>query len=163
MHPSVHRFAVLHHRVGPGFCRTDVDHFDWLWQVDADSLWTWSTAIVDFATASKTDFAVDALAMPDHRLRYLDYEGDLSDDRGRVNRVAGGTFQCASAHQYAHSNARLHAGENADEYPLTDCFVAKILECENDAFSPGDVISFGRIFVDPSRSDAYRLSVTRVV
>ena len=29
----------------------------------------------------------------DHRLRYLDYEGPVSDERGKVQRVATGTYE----------------------------------------------------------------------
>jgi hypothetical protein len=36
---------------------------------------------------------IEARALPDHRLAYLDYEGPISGDRGRVRRVEAGTFE----------------------------------------------------------------------
>ena len=36
---------------------------------------------------------VDAEALGDHRLAYLEFEGKLSENRGQVWRIADGTFQ----------------------------------------------------------------------
>jgi hypothetical protein len=145
MSSTTHRFAVLLHRVGPGSGRTDRDHLDWMWQVDDNDLWTWSTPIVDFAQVSHANFEIDAVAIADHRQRYLDYEGELSDNRGRVDRVAAGSFEIVG----------ISAGA------MRDSLVARILESESDAFRCGDVISFQRILVDSDSLDAFRVSVTR--
>jgi len=39
----------------------------------------------------------EAILLPDHRLEYLTYEGPISRDRGKVSRVAEGTFESALA------------------------------------------------------------------
>jgi hypothetical protein len=38
------------------------------------------------------DHSVDAESIGNHRLMYLDYEGEVSGGRGKVKRIAGGTF-----------------------------------------------------------------------
>lgn len=35
--------------------------------------------------------------LPDHRTRYLDYEGPISGGRGSVRRIAGGSFSVLAA------------------------------------------------------------------
>lgn len=37
-------------------------------------------------------------ALPDHRLAYLEYEGQLSNNRGTVRRVAAGTYHTLQHH-----------------------------------------------------------------
>src|SRR4051794_35769135 len=37
--------------------------------------------------------SIPAERLPDHRLIYLEYEGPISGDRGRVIRLDGGTFE----------------------------------------------------------------------
>ncbi len=52
-------------------------------------LQTWATELI-------TDFdqpiQLRALRLADHRLHYLDYEGEISNHRGDVRRVLAGTF-----------------------------------------------------------------------
>lgn len=36
---------------------------------------------------------IAATSLPDHRVRYLDYEGPISHDRGTVRRVDRGTYE----------------------------------------------------------------------
>ncbi len=40
--------------------------------------------------------AVTAERLPDHRLHYLDYEGEVSENRGNVKRVDSGYFDWVS-------------------------------------------------------------------
>ena len=83
------RFVVLRHQVGPSLDRTDQSHFDWMFQIDG-SLRTWATPPVDqFETAIE----LTGERLPDHRMKYLDYEGELSKDRGTVARVLAGKLQ----------------------------------------------------------------------
>lgn len=75
------RYAVLHH--------TDVavPHFDLLFEAFSGSpLMTWRSA--SWPIISPT--IVERIA--DHRREYLEYEGPVSNERGQVRRVAGGTF-----------------------------------------------------------------------
>lgn len=52
------------------------------WRIDPDSIdRDPSTQLVRFA---------DAVALPDHRLRYLDFEGAMSGGRGEIRRLAHG-------------------------------------------------------------------------
>lgn len=59
-------------------------HFDWLFEIDDGPLWTISTE--EFVRVPAGDF--DGEMLPDHRRRYLDYEGPLSNQRGHVARLA---------------------------------------------------------------------------
>jgi hypothetical protein len=74
------RFAVLEHR-------WNGVHWDFMLE-HGDLLRTW--AIDEPIVAG---VALPARALPDHRKIYLDYEGKVSGNRGRVRRVAGGTYQ----------------------------------------------------------------------
>lgn len=89
--PSVPRMVLLEH--------TQVDrsvHFDWLFarseRPDDDA-----RDLVAFRISVRTDNAVTGGAgaftgerLPDHRARYLWFEGDIGADRGAVRRVAAG-------------------------------------------------------------------------
>ncbi|MFK8113576.1 MAG: hypothetical protein AB8B91_15350 [Rubripirellula sp.] len=80
------RFVVLRHVVGPKSDRTDQTHFDWMFEVEGE-LRTWATVpVADFAQS----FKMDADRLPNHRIEYLDFEGDVSGDRGSVQRVLRG-------------------------------------------------------------------------
>ena len=61
-------------------------HFDWLIEPDASRL------LISFRTGDWVPDAASMLAVrtPDHRRLYLDYEGPVSHDRGRVVRLAAG-------------------------------------------------------------------------
>ena len=51
------------------------------------TLWTWS-----LAELPQPGQSVSAEKLADHRLAYLDYEGDISNNRGTVTRVDQGDF-----------------------------------------------------------------------
>ena len=38
-------------------------------------------------------FTCSAIRLPDHRKHYLDYEGEVSGDRGTVSRIDSGTYE----------------------------------------------------------------------
>jgi hypothetical protein len=67
-HPYLHWDFLLEHGDG---CRT--------WRLLTDP--------------SLSSLEIDAEALPDHRLLYLDYEGPVSSDRGSVTRWDTGTFE----------------------------------------------------------------------
>lgn len=63
-------------------------HLDWMFEIDG-VLQTWATEwIPDLDRPIQTR----ALRLPDHRLHYLDYEGEISGQRGTVSRVLSGTL-----------------------------------------------------------------------
>jgi len=74
------RFVVLEHD-------WNGVHFDVMLEREG-VLWTWA---VDEAIVPGRDLA--ARRLPGHRLAYLDYEGPISGDRGRVRRLDRGVYQ----------------------------------------------------------------------
>jgi hypothetical protein len=75
------RFAVLHHTA------IAEPHYDLLFEITPGSpLATWRSPTWPPAPAAHLT------RLNDHRPAYLDYEGAVSDNRGHVSRVAGGTF-----------------------------------------------------------------------
>ncbi len=69
------------------------DHFDWMFEADG-RLATWATP-----DSLRVDAAgeVAAIRLPDHRIEYLQYEGDVSRNRGSVKRVEAGRFKLVAA------------------------------------------------------------------
>jgi hypothetical protein len=76
---ALHRYVILwHHDV-------DEPHFDLMFETYPRSdLATWRSP------RWPIEERVDLVRLKDHRRFYLEYEGDLTDRRGRVDRVAGG-------------------------------------------------------------------------
>ena len=85
---SWNRFVVLRHDVGPCFERTTETHLDWMFAT-GDALATWSTELI---TDFKKSVEMPCQKLPDHRLVYLDREGDLGGGRGSVRRVLAGEY-----------------------------------------------------------------------
>ncbi len=106
------KFVVLRHEEGKAFTRTVAGagslsqeirtqvpsaHFDWMFE-QPNALRTWSTACVlfpaedDTVTSRSVLFDVPCDPLPDHRLEYLSYEGEISGDRGSVRRVLEGSY-----------------------------------------------------------------------
>jgi hypothetical protein len=98
------RFVLLYHICPPGYERPS--HWDLMLEV-GDTLHTWAlrklpcdwraaqrkTVAIDPACPPVADnFVVDAEQLGHHRLAYLEYEGPVSGNRGRVHRVDSGTF-----------------------------------------------------------------------
>ena len=82
------RFVVLRHDVGPCFERTREVHLDWMFAT-GDTLGTWSTELI---TDFENSVAMRCLKLADHRLVYLDREGDLGGGRGSVRRMLAGEY-----------------------------------------------------------------------
>ena len=79
------RFVILRHEMPPG--RDRGMHFDLMLETGG-VLRTWS--LPELPAAGKV---VQAKALPDHRLAYLDYEGPVSANRGTVSRVEEGEYE----------------------------------------------------------------------
>ena len=91
----MNRFVILKHTVGPELDRIkdasfrESVHFDWMFQHEG-ALLTWSTQPIDFTRADKT---VNATQLADHRLAYLEIEGDIGQGRGTVTQVCQGEYE----------------------------------------------------------------------
>ena len=79
------RFVILRHEMPPGGVRGT--HFDLMLEVGG-VLRTW--LIPELLVPGQL---IQAEALPDHRLAYLDYEGPVSDNRGSVSRVDEGEYE----------------------------------------------------------------------
>ena len=79
------RIAILHHTgVNP-------PHFDLMFEPEPGAkLATWRCPVWPIVAPVKVE------RLDDHRPDYLDYQGPVSNDRGRVDRVAGGLFRFES-------------------------------------------------------------------
>lgn len=76
------RYVVLYHTAHP----TEPDHFDLMFETEEGS---------KLATFRSQNWPVTSpvARIACHRREYLEYEGEVSGGRGRVNRVAAGTFE----------------------------------------------------------------------
>lgn len=81
------RFAISHHTGHP----EKADHYDIMLE-SGEALKTWSVSALDATTAQR---------IQDHRMMYLDYEGEVSGGRGEVRIVDRGTYDVLewSAHE----------------------------------------------------------------
>jgi hypothetical protein len=80
--PPPLRFVVLHHE------GIDDPHFDLMLETSPGSpLATWRSPIWPINEPTML------VQLPNHRREYLDYEGEISGNRGRVRQVAAGTYK----------------------------------------------------------------------
>jgi hypothetical protein len=79
------RFVVLHHETPADHERTS--HWDLMLESDG-VLQTWA-----LDRPPKTGESIPAEPLPDHRLAYLEYEGEVSGDRGRVSQWDSGVYE----------------------------------------------------------------------
>jgi hypothetical protein len=76
------RFVILHHE------GIDDPHFDIMLETTPDSpLATWRSPLWPITEPTTLT------QLPDHRRDYLEYEGDISGNRGHVTRIAAGTYR----------------------------------------------------------------------
>jgi hypothetical protein len=75
------RYVILQHDTAEG------QHFDFMLEMGG-ALKTWS-----LSQPPLKGVEMDAEALPDHRLAYLDYEGPISGGRGTVTRWDRGTYE----------------------------------------------------------------------
>ena len=106
---STPRFVVLHHSpVTPTDGRAE--HFDWMFQV-GDTLRTWATEPL---TSFAEPLELAARQLPDHRLHYLEYEGEISKGRGSVRRILAGTFDLLQETETSFQ-ARIHWQDSSQQ------------------------------------------------
>jgi hypothetical protein len=74
------RFVVLHHE------SSRATHFDFMLEA-GEVLKTWS-----LPQPPRSGVEMECMALADHRLAYLDYEGPISGDRGSVTRWDYGEY-----------------------------------------------------------------------
>lgn len=85
------RFVVLRHDPAASLERTSQPHLDWMFEVGG-VLWTWATPVIESFDQS---LELSAESLSDHRLAYLDFEGEIDGNRGTVTRVIAGTYGAA--------------------------------------------------------------------
>ncbi|MEM6691739.1 MAG: hypothetical protein AAF664_20085 [Planctomycetota bacterium] len=83
------RFVILLHRVGDSMARTQEDHWDWMFDM-GETLWTFATNPLPSPLGNA--FSSDITPLTPHRRIYLNFEGEISGDRGSVQRLASGQF-----------------------------------------------------------------------
>ena len=111
------RFVILRHEMPPG--RDRGLHFDLMLECGG-ALRTWSLPEMPMA-----DKPIQAEALPDHRLAYLDYEGPVSGNRGSVSRVEEGEFEV------------LEESETLLRYRLAGRLLIGVLSLDRDEQRPG--------------------------
>ena len=79
----MYRFVILQHQLPTG------EHWDIMLET-ATALTTWSI-LPQLPLGSS--FTCPATPLPAHRKHYLDYEGEISGNRGRVVRLDSGTYE----------------------------------------------------------------------
>jgi len=87
------RFVILRHEVGHDFQRTSENHCDWMFEYPTAGsvlLKTWTTACVDL---NSLPIETPALAVADHRIDYLEIQGDIGGNRGTVTQIASGRYR----------------------------------------------------------------------
>jgi len=84
------RFVILHHQSPSG------NHWDVMLETES-TLSTWS---IPPQCPSGMSFSCPATQLPTHRKHYLDYEGELTGNRGAVLRVDAGTYEQLSAETF---------------------------------------------------------------
>lgn len=109
--PQAFRTVVLRHETPDGGF-----HFDWMFEQPATEVPT-PASLMTFRVNLRPD-DTDCMSLPaerlaDHRLHYLKYEGELTGNRGRVERVASGFVVFL-------------------EVPVTDGAVEMAFECQFD-------------------------------
>ncbi len=107
MSTASRRFVILHH-VG-----CERPHWDFLLEQD-ESLATWQL-YHDPLAEGKEEWELFRIA--DHRKFYLDHEGPLSDNRGELLRVCGGTYELREQNSQAWT-VRLVSAVLAGEFEL---------------------------------------------
>lgn len=115
------RYALLRHDCPADY--RDGPHWDLMLE-SAGVLLTWSLLELPIAWADAggelpiaQTSTVEATKLPDHRLVYLDYEGEVSRGRGSVVRAAAGEYGFAEAAEHRLS-VRASSGELAGEWRL---------------------------------------------
>ncbi len=105
------RYVILRHEFPPQASR--LTHWDLMMEHEGRLL-TWSLPTLPIETGSLT-----CTKLPDHRIHYLDYEGDLSDNRGKVKRVETGEFEWLREPREGAWQAKLKSSDETKIIELT--------------------------------------------
>ena len=131
------RFVILRHDPGGDYTRDFENaacqpHWDWMFQSD-QVLRTWSTPPLQDLQQS---FAIEAQPLADHRLAYLEFEGEISGNRGQVKRIVSGQYEpvrCSDDRLECKLVARWHVGEaTLPTFSALVVFQRKLLEEERE-------------------------------
>ncbi|MEM8865343.1 MAG: DNA polymerase ligase N-terminal domain-containing protein [Planctomycetota bacterium] len=89
------RYVLLRHECPEDY--RDGPHWDLMLE-HADALRTWSLLTLPAAWSKDASaaHAVEAKELPDHRVAYLTYEGEVSGGRGTVKQQAAGEYAVVS-------------------------------------------------------------------
>lgn len=116
-HHQATRFALLRHEMPAGHERPS--HWDLLLE-HGRLAWTWELLELPLSWHKEgVAGPLSAHRLPDHRLYYLDYEGPVSGDRGRVIRWAAGSCHWLSVEPTA-LRAQLACSEWSTQIELLD-------------------------------------------
>lgn len=132
------RFVILHHEFPDGHPRPS--HWDFMleWEPRVEgenTLRTWALeqspleAFAELEAAAEIE--IPAIRLEDHRAHYLTYEGPISDDRGRVCRIASGTYRVISKTE-TETIIELTCGIDQEKFPepQQEKFSVRIPRCE---------------------------------
>jgi len=112
------RYVLLRHDCPDDY--RDGPHWDLMLEL-GESLLTWSLLELPAAWQKEDgagEMTVAAEQLPNHRLEYLDYEGQLSSDRGAVTRHAFGE-QAVSLFEDSRLEVNAISGELHGSWTLT--------------------------------------------
>jgi len=105
----------------------EIDHFDLLLETNASRLLAWRIPEIphgilgDPNQGACSQYMVESVAerIQDHRVKYLDYEGPLSDDRGSVTQCLSGKYLCYARSPLNNAESCCTANDNRSIGPLS--------------------------------------------
>lgn len=116
------RFTISLHRTGVGLGRTQEDHLDWFFQVSPDP----KAPLLTLACDTTGNFLASSFQrLADHRAIYLDYQGEVSANRGEMTPWVTGCHQIVENRSDCLrvrllSSGPVPIGEDALQGPHTD-------------------------------------------
>ena len=132
------RFVILYHEFPDGHPRQS--HWDFMleWEPKVkgeNRLRTWAleqSPLEVFAELeAASEIEIPAIRLEDHRAHYLTYEGPISDDRGRVRRIASGIYRIVEetgAETIAELTLGMDQGKDSDSQQ--EKFTVRVPRCE---------------------------------
>jgi hypothetical protein len=87
--------------------------------LETDSaLMTWS---IQSQSPSGSSFVCPATRLPDHRKHYLDYEGEVTGNRGTVSRIDTGTYEQLTPEQFVLHGTNFAGKLVVQDHEMTFC------------------------------------------
>ena len=105
------RFVILHHQSPMG------NHWDVMLEADSE-LKTWS---IPPQYPSGGSFSCPATPLPAHRKCYLDYEGKVSANRGKVSRIDAGYYEQTSPETFLLRGTQFAGTLTLEKETMTFC------------------------------------------